>query len=67
MKHSWNAAPKWASWLAMDADGYWHWFEIMPVADDQEWLFEIGSKFEETGRPRFATQLNWINTLEKRP
>jgi hypothetical protein len=27
MKPSWNDAPKWAKWLAMDQDGTWCWYE----------------------------------------
>lgn len=38
MKPSWNEAPDWATYLAMDADGQWHWYEVKPYWADGEWL-----------------------------
>ncbi len=29
-KPDWKAAPEWASYLAMDADGRWFWYEYAP-------------------------------------
>lgn len=30
MKPSWECAPEWANYLAMDDDGRWYWYEHMP-------------------------------------
>jgi len=30
MKPSWDDAPEWANYLAMDYDGEWFWFEFEP-------------------------------------
>lgn len=30
MKPSWNDAPEWANWLAMDEGGDWFWYEQKP-------------------------------------
>jgi hypothetical protein len=31
MKPSWDHAPEWANYLAMDSDGCWYWYEKPPV------------------------------------
>lgn len=33
-----SAAPEWAKWVAQDADGNWHWFELMPKANCSSWV-----------------------------
>jgi len=30
-KPSWNDAPQWANWLAMDSDEGWYWYEDEPL------------------------------------
>lgn len=37
MKPSWDDAPEWASYLAMDDGGEWYWHEEMPVWSGVEW------------------------------
>lgn len=32
-----NDAPEWANWVAQDANGYWHWFELMPKVNCYSW------------------------------
>jgi len=62
MKPSWDDAPEWAQWLAMDADGEWAWYELQPskaLAHD----FWVGA-----GRCEAAsTNIGWVETLEPRP
>lgn len=38
MKPSWNDAPEWAQWLAMDEDGEWFWFESEPQLEGGSWF-----------------------------
>jgi len=39
MKPSWDDAPSWAQWLAMDPNGRWFWFSDEPVWGEfeEEW------------------------------
>lgn len=39
MKPNWNNAPAWANYVALDDDGWWHWFEQKPVWSDSGWMF----------------------------
>lgn len=61
MKPSWDDAPEWANYLAMDADGKWYWFELRPVmcASTYDW----GGRFANAG----YSDTKWSNTLEQRP
>ena len=36
-KPSWDDAPEWANWLAMDIDGAWWWHNSKPVYSLGEW------------------------------
>lgn len=38
MKPKWEDAPHDAQWLAMDADGTWHFFETEPVKFINNWV-----------------------------
>ena len=62
-KPSWDDAPEWANYLAMDDDGAWYWFECMPKPD--KWSGEWGAE----GREVMASEPNhkWLDTLEPRP
>lgn len=44
--HSWDEAPTWAEWIAMDSDGKWNWYENKPVIHDEgdckrQWILSI--------------------------
>jgi len=44
MKSIWDNAPKWASWIAMDDNGRWYYYEKKPEYDENVcgWIFENG-------------------------
>lgn len=75
MKPSWDEAPEWAEWLAMDAIGRWVWFEFKPVPNERRLIWMQGRDF---GYWRFANQSeeqllacvanrDWKDQLESRP
>ena len=37
MKPSWDDAPEWAKFVAMDFDGEWYWHETRPTYCKGEW------------------------------
>ncbi len=61
MKPSWDDAPEWAQWLAMDAYGEWYWYEEKPEDGDTVWIWRKG--FMEMA----ARSKGWVETLEPRP
>lgn len=65
MKPSWDDAPSWAQWLAMDGDGTWFWFEEQPyfLAVEGEWVCDAGN-FSWTPK---GPATNPEDTLERRP
>lgn len=71
-KPSWDDAPEWARWLAMDKSCMWHWFgpKPHPTGDwwttypSQGWTHEIefaGQRIDES-----CSDL-WKESLEGRP
>ena len=63
-KPSWDEAPEWAQFLAMDRDWEWYWYENEP--DSLEFNACWGSL---NGRTQFAGRTNplWRESKEKRP
>lgn len=61
-KPSWRSAPSWARYLAMNANGYWYWFEVKPIPKGYFWE-------ASTGREKQATRSLeiWRETLEGKP
>jgi len=61
MKPSWDDAPSWAKWLAMDEGGEWYWYEFEPK--------KFGFCFRQVkGETRQAMiDLDWEQSLERRP
>lgn len=37
-KPTWDNAPKWANFLAMDYDGEWYWHLEEPIYSDDVWI-----------------------------
>jgi len=65
MKPDWEKdAPPWATHLAMDSDGEWHWHSKKPKLLSTVW-FPYGKnvRTELAGR----SEPEWENSLEKRP
>lgn len=74
MKPSWDDAPDWASWLAMDEDGIWHWYATEPefeqadgcwyeIESDEDCMQIASDTPDESG-------IDWdyaFDTLEERP
>ena len=64
-KPSWDAAPSWAEWLAMDQCGDWNWYREMPFGFKDNcgrWLVSLGSRVQQAGHTE-----TWVDTLESRP
>ena len=66
MKPNWKDAPKWAQWLAQDANGLWWWYENEPYqTDDNSWWSDGDHKPAE--RQYTYHEPDWRETLEQRP
>jgi hypothetical protein len=65
MKPDWKDAPEWANWLAMDANGTWHYYEHEPEISINPNI-EV---WQAKGMYRrvFKRFKNWQSTREKRP
>lgn len=59
-KPSWEDAPKWANWLAMDKDGSWFWYEYPPEKGEETFL-------AARARAINAILKGWENSVEERP
>ena len=61
-KPNWKSAPKWAQYVAQDANGVWFWHETQPQAKISGWIQQIGAYCTcEEPNP------NWKETLEAKP
>lgn len=60
MDINWDNAPEWASYVAMDKDGTWHWYEHQPTILHQIWV-DLGGRCVEVETTR------WKDTLQQRP
>ena len=65
MKPSWDDAPEWAQWLAMDSGGDWYWYENLPTLLNYIWsnVGDDDSRYEVA----FRVIQHWRNSLEERP
>lgn len=65
MQIDWSKAPDWAQFVAMDADGRWHWYECEPDSEfrDGEWMVD-DFRYEKASVERTPT---WKDTLQRRP
>ncbi len=61
-KPSWDTAPEWANWLAMDADGTWFWYEQEPQRFGDGWRVVSGDW--DIAQPWLY---KWKETREQRP
>lgn len=62
MKPSWDDAPAWANYLAMDKSGRWYWYEYKPWARFESWWEH------REGQKCLAMDalVSWTDTLEGR-
>ncbi len=73
-KPSWDDAPVWANWLAMDFNGIWCWYESEPAMSlsiNGIWVTKDSDIFETASYPDNMSELlslpEWRLTLERRP
>ena len=71
-KIDWTHAPEWATHVAMDKNGQWHWYNQEPFANtiyvEHQWFFRVSSqhtKYEKA--PDFGCDVYWSETLATRP
>ena len=72
MKPDWKDAPKWAKYIAMDSDGWWTWFSVLPVWDGEEWVLPAfgPGDYEIASDTPDCSGIDWDNaefTIERRP
>jgi len=61
---SWDDAPEWANYKAMDGNGRWFWYEKVPVRASNS----VAMWFEFHGQVKSCFELpDWAATLQKRP
>lgn len=61
-KPSWDDAPSWANWMAMDEDGEWLWYEREPVMKVGYW--DSYGQIKSASNP---PKIHFSETLEQRP
>lgn len=69
-KPSWEDAPSWAGWLAMDGDGWWMWHESEPKWDEDECEWDSPFDVEIASEVVDSSGIDWdfaYSTMEKRP
>jgi len=62
MKPSWDEAPDFAQYLAMDDNGDWYWYEFKPVQRIATWGISAGRYLLA-----LKSEGGWRNTMEARP
>lgn len=70
-KPLWSEAPKWANWLAQDADGTWDFYSEQPGLED-EYFYPVGADKWWAADPGLCSMQGkpskyWRETLERRP
>lgn len=60
-KPLWKDAPPWASYLAQDITGKWHWYEEEPIAGAIWW------KTRKRKERAIVPIDGWVTTLEGKP
>lgn len=71
MKPSWDDAPEWAQWLAMDAGDTWFWYANKPYLEfDDDNNEEEPSFWDSEGKWLVSKQkggdAHWATSLEPR-
>lgn len=67
-KPSWDVAPEWASFIAMDKDGEWCWHETEPYLDHWEYVWcSDGNQTHASTEINPEKILEWKESVERRP
>lgn len=61
LKIDWEAAPDWAKYVAMDADGEWYFYEKKPELHSCSWNTNRRYEYITTEAD------NWDKSLQERP
>ena len=69
MEPSFDNAPEWANFVAMDGDGEWYWFEEEPVwyLGSRQWRCQTFSNYKiacKSPLPEASTTLRWRHSKE---
>lgn len=71
LRPSWEEAPTWAQFLAMDSDGDWFWFEHQPYRERfsgwDGWDVEGGAMTKANPTQGASIHVGWEDTLQARP
>lgn len=67
MKPRWKDAPDWASYMAMDDDGEWYWYEREPHMVHTCWTTVDGNGGRYESIPTVSDDPLWTDSVEKRP
>ena len=66
-KPSWDDAPEWANYRAMDSDCHWGWYEFKPLIEDH-WNSDTWEYHVRLGRHQTAWAcIDQHESLDKRP
>lgn len=68
----WSAMPKWGNYVAMDKNGKWHWYALLPSISPDScgmWKLNTSSTFCGFIPPGFHPQFggDWNQSLAERP
>lgn len=65
-KPTWNTAPQWANWLALDEDGQWYWYASKPEWIETFWGAS-GAVHKHAGDEPLNSQIEAGWSLEPKP
>jgi len=69
-KPEWKDAPAWANWLAQDKDGWWAWWNIVPLVCERGECWNQGKPMENWEYLDIHVSEvvgDWKDNLEARP
>jgi len=82
MKPSWNDAPDWANWLAMQPTGDWYWYMTEPFVESVSQYFQANEfpmgcfakseledheiETDEDGMPVYKVELSGFSQTKER-
>ena len=66
-KPTWDEAPDWAHWMAMDETGWYHFFANKPELYGRFWIPDHNSDQRIERMPARYDNTGWQDSLEERP